>query len=110
MNDEDQGRTESTSESSGASVPGDPGRSQPPAQSQQPAPEVHRERELIVTNSGGRGSGPGTAVVMVIALVALIVIAVIGFTFLQRDGGGIVPDELDINIQMPEMPGDTGGS
>jgi hypothetical protein len=85
------------------------GRNQP-VQPQQPAPEVHRERELIVTNGGGRGSGPGTVVIVIFAFAALIVVALLAFTFLQRDGGGIVPDELDINIQVPEMPGGTGGS
>jgi hypothetical protein len=85
------------------------GRDQP-ARPQQPAPEVHRERELIVTDGGGRGSGPGTVVMVIFAFVALIVVGLLAFTFLQRDGGGIVPDELDINIVVPEMPGGTGGS
>jgi hypothetical protein len=81
-----------------------------PVRSQQPAPEVHRERELIVTNDGGRRSGPGTVVMVIFAFVALIVVGLLAFTFLERDGGGIVPDELDINIVVPEMPGGTGGS
>ena len=81
-----------------------------PVRPQQPAPEGHRERELIVTDGGGRGSGPGTVVLVIFAFVALIVVGLLAFTFLERDGEGIVPDELDINIVVPDMPGGTGGS
>jgi hypothetical protein len=77
------------------------------APSPTPPPEVHREREIIISNGGERRSGPGTAIMVVFAFVALVVIAVLAFTFIQRDGGDIIPDELDINI---EMPGVTDGS
>lgn len=73
---------------------------------QQP-PEVHREREIIVT--GGRSSGASTAIVVIFALVVLGVVAFLAFTYFQRDGGGL-PDEVDINIEVPApQPPATGG-
>jgi hypothetical protein len=69
--------------------------------SRTPSPEVHREREVIVSNGGGRGSGASTAIVVMFALVALSILAFLAFTFLERDGNGIVPDEIDLNIEMP---------
>jgi len=78
-------------------------------QSEQPArqqpPEVHREREVIVTGGSDRGSGAGTAVAVILGLVVLAVVAVLGFMYLQRDGGGI-PDEVDVNIQLPDADAD----
>jgi hypothetical protein len=75
----------------------------------QSPPEVHREREVIVTNSGSPRSGPGTALVVIFGLVAVVVIAVLAFMFLQReDDGGIIPDNIDVNIQVPEVEGDGG--
>jgi hypothetical protein len=69
----------------------------------QHAPEVQREREVIVTNTGGQRSGPGTALVVILGLVAVVVIAFIAFTFLERDGGEpLIPDDIDVNIQVPE--------
>jgi hypothetical protein len=103
MNDQGQDRTEH-SEQGGSSMPNDRERSQP-----RPAPEVHRERELIVTGDSRR-SGPGTVLMVIFAFVALAVIGLLVFTFLERDGDTIIPDELDINIQMPEMPGGTDGT
>ena len=103
MNEHERDRTEH-SHQEGLSAPDDRGRSQP-----QPAPEVHRERELIITGDGQR-SGPGTVVMVIFALVALIIIGLVAFTFLERDGGSIIPDELDINIEVPELPGDSSGS
>jgi len=100
MNDDARDHTEAQ----GDGAPDGRGQARPPE------PEVHRERELIVTNSGGRSSGAGTAVIVIFAFVALIVIAVVAFVFLQRDGGGIVPDEVDINIEVPEVPSGTDGS
>jgi hypothetical protein len=87
-----------------SSTPDDRGAPRPPA------PEIHREREVIVTDVGGRGSGPGTAIIVIFAFVALLVIGAITFAVMQRDGGGILPDELDINIELPEAPAETGGS
>jgi len=69
-----------------------------------PSAEVHREREIIVTNSGGRGSGVSTALVVVFALVALAIVAVIAFIALStfdRDGGEILPDGIDITVVPP---------
>ena len=106
MNDAEHDRNEQ----SGTPASGEQSRPQPQQPQRPPAPEVHRERELIVTDSGRRGSGPGTAVIVIFAFAALIVVALLAFTFMQRDGGGIVPDELDINIEVPEMPSGTGGS
>jgi hypothetical protein len=104
MNEQDRYRTERSERSAheGSSELGDRERSQP-------SPEVHRERELIVTGDGGR-SGPGTVMMVIFAVVALIVVGLLAFTFLERDGGSIIPDELDINIQVPETPGGTGGT
>jgi hypothetical protein len=106
MDEQDRDSTERSERSAheGSSAPEDRERQQP-----QPAPEVHRERELIVTG-GGRRSGPGTVVMVIFAFVALIVVGLLAFTFLDRDGGSIIPDELDINIQVPEVPGGTGGT
>jgi hypothetical protein len=72
---------------------------QPPERSQ-PA-EIHREREVIVTGDSGRGSGLATSVVVIFALIALAVLAVLAFTFLERNGDGIIPDELDITVELP---------
>jgi hypothetical protein len=73
---------------------------------QTPSHEVHREREIIVTNDGGRrGSGSSTAIVVIFALIALAVVAFLGFTFLERDGGTIVPDEIDITVEVPSTGG-----
>jgi len=66
-----------------------------------PAPEVHRERELIVTDSGRRGSGGTTAIVVIFAIVALAILGFLAITFLQGDGEGIVPDEIDITMEVP---------
>lgn len=70
-----------------------------------PAPEVHRERELIVTsgNGGGRGSGASTAIVVIFALVAIAILAFLAFTFFERDGNNILPDDIDINIEVPSI-------
>jgi len=71
-----------------------------------PSHEVHREREIIVTNDGGRrGSGASTAIVVIFALVALAIVAFLGFTFLERDGGTIIPDEVDITVEVPSTGG-----
>jgi hypothetical protein len=105
MNEQERDRTEHSDQHSdheGSSAPD--GRGRP-----QPVREVHRERELIVTGDGRR-SGPGTVVIVIFALVALIIIGLVGFAYLERDGGSIIPDELDINIEVPELPGDTSGS
>ena len=73
---------------------------------QTPSHEVRREREIIVTNDGGRrGSGASTAIVVIFALIALAVVAFLGFTFLERDGGTIVPDEIDITVEVPSTGG-----
>jgi hypothetical protein len=106
MNEQDQDRTERSERSAheGTSAPHDHERSRP-----QPSPEVHREREVIVTGDGGR-SGPGTVVMVIFAIVALIIIGLLAFTFLERDGESIIPDELDINIQVPQLPGGTDGT
>lgn len=100
MSQEEQDRTRQ----SGGSEPHE--HSQP----QQPTPEVHREREVIVTNSGGQRSGLSTLIMVIFASVALVVIVLLAFTFLQRDDDGILPDELDINIEVPQIPGSTEGS
>jgi hypothetical protein len=71
---------------------------QPP---QSPPPEVQREREIIVTPSGVRRSGSSTGVVVIFALVALAIIAFLAFTFFERDGGTMIPDEIDINVVVP---------
>jgi len=77
---------------------------QPMQQPAAPQPEIHREREIIVTGDGGR-SGPGTALLVIFAFVALVVIAVLAFTFLQRDGEGLIPDEIDVNVELPNVGG-----
>ena len=81
---------------------------QQPAQ-QQPS-EIHREREIIVTG-GDRRSGASTAIVVIFALIALAVVAFIAFTYFERDGGTILPDEVDINIEVPapSVPAPEGG-
>jgi hypothetical protein len=76
----------------------------------QPPPEVHRERELIVTGGGDRGSGPGTVVMVIFALVALVVITFLTFTFLDRSGDSLIPDEIDIEIELPGVGGSDGTS
>jgi len=103
MDEQERHQTEH-SDHEGSSAPDDRGRSQP-----QRAPEVHRERELIITGDGRR-SGPGTVVMVIFAFVALIVIGLLAVAFLERDRGSIIPDELDINIEVPELPGGTSGS
>lgn len=62
--------------------------------------EVRTEREIIVTGGDRRSSGPGTAVVLVFALIALAVIVFLGFAFFERDGE-IIPDDVNINIDLP---------
>lgn len=73
---------------------------------QRPAPEVHREREIIVTGSDGRGSGVSTAIVVIFALVALAIITFLAFTFLERSGDedGMLPGDVDITIEVPSIP------
>jgi hypothetical protein len=72
-----------------------------------PPAEVHREREVIVTNGGGRRSGAGGAVLVIVALVAVVVLGFLAYTFLERDGGDIIPGDIDVNIQVPEVEGDS---
>lgn len=62
--------------------------------------QVRTEREIIVTGGDRRGSGPGTAVVLVFALIALAIIVFLGFAFFERDGG-IIPEDVNINVEMP---------
>jgi len=71
---------------------------------QQPAPEVHREREIIVTGSEGRGSGASTAIIVIFSIVALAIITFLAFTFLDRErvGDGILPGDVDITIEIPK--------
>ena len=70
---------------------------------QRPAPEVHREREIIVTGGDRRGSGVSAAVVVIFALVALAIITFLAFTFLDRagDDDGILPGDVDITVEVP---------
>jgi len=68
--------------------------------------EIRTEREIIVTGGDRRSSGPGTAVVMVFALIALAVIVVLGFAFFERDSE-IIPDDVNINIEMPNADQNT---
>jgi len=77
-----------------------------PVEQLRPAPE--REREIIISNSGGRGSGISTAVVVIFAIVALVVVVVLAIDFLQREDS-ILPDGLDITVEVPEVP-EGGGS
>jgi hypothetical protein len=62
--------------------------------------EVHTEREIIVTGGGGRSSGLSTAVVAVVALLALAVIVFVGFALLDRDGD-LIPSDININVETP---------
>lgn len=68
-----------------------------------------RERQVIVTNSGG-DRGPGS---MLVAVVAIVVIVVLGWFAIQAlsstdvTDGLDVPSEVDVNIN-DDTGGDTG--
>ncbi|MEX2533530.1 MAG: hypothetical protein WD360_06160 [Nitriliruptoraceae bacterium] len=64
------------------------------------AQEVRTEREILVTGGDRRSSGPGTAVVLVFALIALAAIVFLSFAFFERDGENI-PDDVNISIDLP---------
>jgi hypothetical protein len=71
---------------------------------QPPKPAPEREREIIISNSGGKGTGASTAIVAIFAVVALLIIGFLVFTFIEREGG-LLPDEIDVNIVVPEGGG-----
>jgi hypothetical protein len=73
------------------------------SEANRPQPEVHREREIIVTNSGGQRSGMGTAAIVVFGLIAVVALAFFAFLFLQREDGSIIPDDIDINVEVPKV-------
>jgi hypothetical protein len=77
-----------------------PEHSHEPVQRPTPAPE--REREIIISNGGGRGSGLSTAVVAIFAIIALLIVGFLVLTFIDREGG-LLPDEIDVNIQVPQV-------
>lgn len=68
-----------------------------------PPTEVHHEREVIVTNGGGQRSGAGTAILVIVAIIAVVVLGYFAFMYLERDGEDIIPGDIDVNIQVPEV-------
>jgi hypothetical protein len=70
-------------------------------------PERTREREVIVTNDGGR-SNMGGVVVAILAVVAIVVLMFFMFDRMGGDGDGtpVIPDNIDVNI---DDGGDGGG-
>jgi len=73
---------------------------QPQAQQQPPA-QTPRDREIIVTDRGG-GSGPGMVIGVIFAIVALVVVGVLAFGYLQNGGSdSLIPGEININVESP---------
>jgi hypothetical protein len=62
--------------------------------------EVSRDREIIVTNQGG-GSGVG---MIVAAVILVLAVAFAVWYFNNSDGGGAIPEDIDVNINT-EDPG-----
>jgi hypothetical protein len=62
---------------------------------------LQRGREGNAVNQRGEGSSSSTAVVAIVVLVMVGIISI--FLFLGRGGGGkgVIPDEVDININRP---------
>ncbi|MGI8517522.1 MAG: hypothetical protein ACR2ME_04135 [Acidimicrobiia bacterium] len=58
-------------------------------------PEVHRDREVIVTNTGGGGSGAG----MILAAVILVLGVIFAIWYFNNSGAGdSIPSEIDVNV------------
>lgn len=75
---------------------------QQPQSQQQPPAQTPRDREIIVTDRGGGGSGPGMVIGVILAIVALVVIGVLAFGYLQNGGSdSLIPGEVNINVEMP---------
>ncbi|MEX0592476.1 MAG: hypothetical protein WD152_03295 [Nitriliruptoraceae bacterium] len=73
-----------------------------PQQQQQPPAQTPRDREIIVTDRGGGGSGPGMVIGVILAIVALVVVGVLAFGYLQDgDSDSLIPGEVNINVGMP---------
>lgn len=64
-------------------------------------PEVHREREVIVTNSGG-GSGAG----MIVAAVILVLGVIFAIWYFNNSGAGdSIPNDINVNVDSGDDPG-----
>jgi len=61
---------------------------------------MSRDREIIVTNQGG-GSGVG---MIVAAVILVLAVAFVIWYFNTSDGGGAIPEDIDVNINT-EDPG-----
>lgn len=79
---------------------------------QEPRPEREREREIIVTDTGRPGGGPGAVIA---AVVGLIIVLLVGWFLLNMVGvfgtqGSEEGGTTDINVELPEGGGgDVGG-
>lgn len=69
-------------------------------------PERRVEREVVVTDSGSRGGGMIVAVILAILGVLL---AIWLFTNLGGDGGDVIPEEVNINVDDGSGGGESGG-
>ena len=75
---------------------------QQPQPQQQPPAQTPRDREIIVTDRGSGGSGPGMVIGVILAIVALVVVGVLAFGYIQNGGSdSMVPGEVNVNVEMP---------
>lgn len=67
----------------------------PPPENRPP----EREREVIVTDGGGRSGMSG----VVVAVLAIVIIAIVGFLVLNMIGGDGGEGTGDVNVEAPEV-------
>ena len=72
-----------------------------------PAAAPVREREVIVTNDGGRRSGFGGALAAVLAIVAIVIVVVVALNLLgDADTGSLIPEDVNVDIDVPDGGGE----
>lgn len=67
-----------------------------------------REREVIVTDNGRSDSSP---MGMVMAIIGILVILLVGWFAINAiggdgDGEGVIPDDVNINVDQPDQGGE----
>lgn len=63
-------------------------------------PEVHREREVIVTSGGGSGAG------MIVAAVILVLGVIFAIWYFNNSGADVsIPSDININVDDGDDPG-----
>lgn len=74
-----------------------------------PPQEPVREREVIVTDSGGQGTA-GVVIGVIVAIVAIVVLLMVFLGGADDGDGSPIPDDLDVELELDDgADGDDAG-